>query len=400
LALWFLFSFYPAKVVTTAPTWPQVEKLLWSEITRAYNTSRFFLGGRLLQTDLKIDEEWFATGFSTRGKASEREYGAPKFQGYHSENLLVILDEAPGVEHEIWTSIEGIIVSPNNKVIAVGNPTSPTGDFYDACKSPLWTKINVSSFDHPNVKENKIIVPGAVTKEWIEERRIDWGEDSPLWTAKVLGEFPIEGTDTLIPLMWAEACVNLNLSTEGDKRLGVDVARYGDDKTAIVEILGQVVQPIESVNKKDTNWTIGRVINKNNDLEYDYIGIDDTGVGGGVTDGLENEGLSISACNFGSSAIEKDKFENLKAEFYWNLREAIKKRELSLPDDKELINELCSLKFSYTRKGLIKIESKDDMKKRGLKSPDKADALVIAYNAGRTKNLPGISIISIDNDEL
>lgn len=399
LALWFLFSFYPAKVVTTAPTWPQVEKLLWSEISKAFNTSVVPLGGRLLQTELKINEEWFATGFSTRGKASEREFGAPKFQGYHSENLLIILDEGPGVEHEIWTSINGLIVSPNNKVLAIGNPTSPTGDFYEACKNPLWQKLNISSFDHPNVKENKIIVPGAVTKEWIEERRIDWGEDSPLWIAKVLGQFPVEGEDTLIPLSWAEACIGLDLSEEGEKKLGIDVARYGNDKTVFCEIFGKIVKPLEAVNKKDTNWTIGKALDKNKNIKYDYIGVDDTGVGGGVTDGLENEGLDISALNFGSAAQENDKFENLKAEMYWNLREAIKKKEISLPDDKELINELCSIKYSYTRKGCIKIESKDDLKKRGLKSPDKADALVIAFNCGFVKNIPTINIISIDRDE-
>ena len=398
LALWFLYSFYPAKVITTAPTWPQVEKLLWSEITKAYNTASFPLGGRILQTELKIDEEWFATGFSTRGKVSEREYGTPKFQGYHSENLLVLLDEGPGVEHEIWTSIESLIVGENNKVGAFGNPTSPSGDFYEACKNPLWKKVHISSFDHPNVKQGKIVVPGAVTKEWIEERRIDWGEDSPLWIAKVLGQFPAEGSDTLIPLSWAEACVGLGLSDEGDKKLGVDVARYGDDKTVFSEIYGQVAQPLESVSKKDTNYTIGRVIVKDKKLQFDMIGIDDTGVGGGVTDGLENEGLSIQAVNFGSSAVENDKFENLKAEFYWNLREAIKKKELELPDDKELISQLCSIKYAYTRKGHIKIESKDDLKKRGLKSPDKADALVIAYNLGHQKNEPLINIISIDND--
>lgn len=109
LALWFLYSFYPAKVITTAPTWPQVEKLLWTEIANAYNKSKFPLGGRLLQTDLKIEEDWFATGISTSAKVSERDFGASKFQGFHSPNLLVILDEGPGVEHSIWTAVETLI---------------------------------------------------------------------------------------------------------------------------------------------------------------------------------------------------------------------------------------------------------------------------------------------------
>jgi hypothetical protein len=397
LALWFLFCFYPAKVITTAPTWSQVEMLLWSEISKAYNTSKFNLGGRLLQTTLKIDEDWFAIGFSTRGKASEREYGAPKFQGFHSKNLLVILDEGPGVEHEIWTSIETLITGENNKIIAIGNPTSPSGDFFNACKSPLWKKIEVSCFDHPNVKENRIIVPGAVTTGWINERRDEWGEDSPLWISKVLGKFPAEGTDTLIPLTWAEACIGLALSEEGQRKLGVDVARFGDDQTVFTKIFGHVVKSQEAVNKKDTSWTSGKVKSMNMSDKFDIVGIDDTGVGGGVTDGLVEDGdVEVDAINFGESAIEDDKFENRKAELYWVLREDIRDKKISLPDDKELINQLCSIKFSFTRKGRIKIESKDEMKKRGFKSPDKADSLAIAWGAGNKKDDPSITIVSLE----
>ncbi len=397
LALWFLYCHYPAKVITTAPTWTQVQMLLWSEIAKAHNTAQFELGGRLLSTDLKIEEDWFAIGFSTKGKAAEKEYGVPRFQGFHSENLLVLLDEAPGVEHEIWTSVETLITGVNNKIVAIGNPMSPSGDFYEACKSPLWKKVEISSFEHPNVKENKIIVPGAVTLEWIDERRQEWGEDSPLWISKVIGQFPVEGTDTLIPLSWAEACVGLELSEEGEKRLGIDVARYGGDQTVLCSIFGHVVRKLEAFNKKDTNFTIGRAKVLNNRDEFDAIGVDDTGVGGGVTDGLEDAGLEVQAENFGASAVEDDKFENRKAELYWNLREDIRDKKISLPDDKELVNQLCSIKYSYTRKGKIKIESKDDMKKRGLKSPDRADALAIAWSAGRTKQAPEISIISVEN---
>lgn len=378
IALWFLFCFYPSKVITSAPTWSQVELLLWSEIKNAYNTAQFKLGGRLLDTQLKIEEDWFAIGLSTRGKASEREFGTPKFQGFHSENLLVLLDEAPGIESEIWTSVETLITGANNKIVAIGNPTSPSGKFYDSCKSPLWKKIEISSFDHPNVKTGQIIVPGAVTTEWIEERRKEWGEDSPLWKAKVLGQFPDEGDDTLIPLTWAEACVGLNLGTQGDRKLGVDVARFGSDMTVFCTLLGSTVLPLESVNKKDTNFTIGRVKVLHNNENFDQIAIDDTGVGGGVTDGLSDVDSNIEPVNFGEAALESDKFENMKAELYWNLREDIRDKKISLPDDKELINQLCSIRYSYTRKGRIKIESKDELKKRGLKSPDKADALALA----------------------
>jgi hypothetical protein len=124
---------------------------------------------------------------------------------------------------------------------------------------------------------------------------------------------------------------------------------------------------------------------------------DDSGVGGGVTDGVQDAGKDFEPINFGFSAIEDDKFENRKAEIFWVLREDIRDKRISLPDDKELINQLCSIKYSYTRKGKIKIESKDEMKKRGLRSPDKADSLAIGWSAGRVTEEPKITIIS--NDE-
>lgn len=399
IVLWFLSCFYPSKVITTAPTWNQVERQLWTEIAKAYNTMQFPLTAELLQTRLKIEEDWFAVGFSTTGHKAERDFGAVKFQGYHSPNLLVALDEGPGVDHSIWVSAETLITGENNKIIAIGNPTSPSGDFYDACKSPLWKKVEISSFDHPNVKQNKIVIPGAVTREWIDERRMEWGEGSPLWDAKILGKFPAEGTDTLIPLAKAEACIGLGLSREGEKRLGVDVARYGDDSTSLCDIHGQVVLPLEVVNKKDTSWTAGRIKIKHKTHKYDAIAVDDTGVGGGVTDALEDDEIDVDAINFGSQAVDNNMFENRVSEMYWFAREKILAQEIELPNDSELINQLCSRKYKYTRRGKYQIESKDDLKKRGLKSPDKADSFVLALNAGITENAPEITIITTGDDE-
>lgn len=397
IAIWFLYCFPPAKVITTAPTWPQVELLLWSELKHALEISVIPFGGRILQTEIKIRDDWFAVGFSTRGKAAERQYGTPKFQGFHAPNLLVLLDEGPGVEHEIWVSVDSLIVSENNKVLAMGNPTSPSGDFYEACKSPLWRKVQISSYDHPNVKLDQIVVPGAVTREWIEERKLDWGEDSPLWQAKVLGQFPTEGEDTLIPLAWVEACVGLELSREGMRKLGVDVARFGGDSTVFTEVEGQVVLPQEAYNKKDTNFTTGIIESKHREKQFDAIGVDDGSMGGGVVDNLSNDGIDVEPFVFGSSAIEDGRFENQKAEIFWNLRCDIRDKKISLPDDKELINQVCSLKYGYTRKGKIKIESKDEMKKRGLKSPDKADSLAIAWSAGRELVSPTVTIMGLDD---
>jgi len=384
LALWFLFCHYPAKVVTTAPTWPQVEKILWSEIGKAYNSTAVPLGGRLLTTELKIEKDWFAIGLSPKEDVASKEFGVAKFQGYHSPNLLILLDEGAGVRASTYITAESLISSENNKIVAIGNPESSSGYFYDKSRSPLWNKVHISCFDHPNVKENKIIIPGAVTRQWIDDRRTEWGEGSPLWQAKVLGDFPDEGDDTLFPLSWVERSMRLNLEAKGKKKLGADIARFGNDKTVFYTIIGNKVTEWQEFSKIDTMETAGRIMQKHHKVKYDSIGVDDTGLGGGVSDRLLELDIPVEKMIFGAKATDSDRFFNKRAEVYWILRERLDpkfKDPLQIPDDPELRYQLTSIKFKYSSRG-IQIETKDDMKKRGLKSPDKADALAIANYAG------------------
>ncbi|HCX21360.1 MAG TPA: hypothetical protein DHN29_05560 [Cytophagales bacterium] len=394
LALAFLYSFYPSKIITTAPTWPQVETLLWGEIRKAHSESKIPLGGLPQKTKLELSPDWFLRGLSTTGSVAEREFGATRFQGFHSENLLVILDEAPGVEPSIWIATESLIVGDNNRILAIGNPTSPTGMFYDACRSPLWNKIQVSCYDHPNVKENRTVIPGAVTPNWIDERKQEWGEDSPLYKAKILGDFPDEGEDTLIPLSWAEDAMHKQLKAEGKRRLGCDVARFGSDKTVIFEMNGPVANLLDVTGKVDTMVTVGKI--RSYAKDDTLIAVDDSGVGGGVTDRLRELEDSVDAVNFGERAIEPERFANLKAEAFWLLRERFKPNSpdpIQIPDSQELLFQLTSIKYTCTSKGQIKIESKEDMKKRGMKSPDLADALAICNYAGRRNKEPTITIL-------
>ena len=389
VAIWFLSVHRPAIVLTTAPTGRQVEKVLWGEIHSAYNSSNVPLGGKLLQVNWRIDDGTYAMGFSTDESVSQREFGSTKMQGFHSPNLLLILDEAAGIPSEIWTGATSILTGENNKLVAIGNPSSPTGPFYDTFKSPIYNKISLSCFDHPNVKEGRIIVPGAVTAEWIEERKAEWGEKSPLYQAKVLGNFPTEGTDTLVPLTWVEKAVeNPAIVAEGAKSIGCDVARFGDDLTTIYKCTGNWFDLVEAVGKQDTTETAGKLTIAANEHETEFVAVDDTGVGGGVTDILRANGTSVVPVNFGCSAEDPEKFFNLKAEIYWGLREAFEKGEIRIPNIPQLVNELSSIKFSVTPKGQIKIESKDEMKKRGHKSPDHADGLAICFYAKRANWIP------------
>lgn len=383
LAIWFLTCFKPSIVLTTAPTGRQVEKLLWGELHSAYNSAKIPLGGKLLNTQWKITENNYAIGFATNESLDQREFGSTKLQGFHSPNLLILLDEAAGIPQEIYTAISSLITGDNNRVIAIGNPTSPTGPFFETFKSSIWHNINISCFDHPNIKTGKTVIPGAVTKEWLEERKEEWGENTPLWEAKVLGNFPKEGADTLIPLTWIENAINNvnKIEPTGKRVIGADIARYGEDETVRYRGTGKFFEFIEATRKEGTMQTAGRLIADKRDHNAEIIAVDDTGVGGGVTDRLNELGEPVLPLNFGAGAKDAERFANLKAEIFWLLRESLRKTECRLPDDDKLKNQLASIKFKYTSKGQIQIESKDDMKKRGLKSPDRADALAITHYA-------------------
>jgi hypothetical protein len=399
IILWWLFTHFPSKVITTAPTWQQVESILWGEIRSSILMSKIPLVDQkcVLNTEIKIAPDWFAKGISTTERVEQREFGSTKFQGFHSPNLLIVMDEAPGVEHSIHIALETLATGSNNRLLKIGNPTSPTGSFYDNCYSNLWKKILISAYDHPNVKEKREIVPGAVTIEWIERVKEEWGENSPLYKAKVLGEFPDETEDTLIPLSWLEKAVYAEVEPTDYRVLGVDVARFGDDKSIVCEIKNNSATFIHEKTKEDTMTLVGRITNIAEN--YKHIYVDGTGVGGGVVDRLkevlnsqersEKLGHRVREINNGGkSELEPRRFFNIRAEMYWHLRERLrpdgeKYLKLRIPDDDELKAQLAGIKIGYASDGRLKIESKDDMKSRGLKSPDKADALCLASWANK-----------------
>ncbi|MFO7325985.1 MAG: hypothetical protein DIU62_009735, partial [Pseudomonadota bacterium] len=203
VALWFLYSHPYSIVATTAPSFRQVKRVLWQEIRRAHRRARVPLGGRLLQTELQIDDKWYAFGFSTRDP--------DRFQGLHEGHVLVIVDEAAGVSPEIWTAIEGVLTGAHTRLLAIGNPTEPSGPFYELFREPGVAKIHISAFDTPNVQAGRILIPGLVDREWVEDKKRRWGESSPMYQSRVLGRFPESGKDTLIPLSWVQAAQERSL---------------------------------------------------------------------------------------------------------------------------------------------------------------------------------------------
>lgn len=387
-SLWFLFCFPRSRVITTAPTARQVESILWEEIRAQYNNSRVPLGGRLLKTSLSIDDKWFALGLSTDDPT--------RFQGQHAEHLLLVVDEAPGVEDVIYEAAQGILTSRYAKCLLIGNPTSASGYFYDCFHNPLWSKFFISAYDSPGVTDPDRY-PTLTTMKWINERKAEWGESSPMFQARVLGQFPEEGEDVLIPLSWCERAARRGMKEKDKKEyqitdrafLGLDVARFGSNRTVLTTFVPNKVQRIKSVQTRDTMEAVRMVVAEATELGTKLIGVavDDTGLGGGVTDRLRELGYPVTAVNFSNKSSRPNQFKGIRDEMYWDLRELFRADEIVIPDNERLIAQLSSIKYiPDKRTGIIRIETKDEMRKRGLKSPDEADSLALAVWRARSLN--------------
>jgi len=388
--MWFLYCFKNSKVVTTAPTWHQVENLLWREIRDIHASSKYPLGGKILQTQIELDKQWFAIGLST--DRPER------FSGVHAEHILLVVDEASGVSQVIYDAAEGYLTTPGAKLLLIGNPTQLSGEFYNAFRSPLYYKIHISAFDSPNLRAGKVIRPYLVTPEWVEEKRQKWGEDSPLWYSRVLGEFPEQGDDTLIPLAWIEAAQQRWYEIEPGEpvELGVDVARYGTDTSVIVMRKGNKVEIVAKLQKQNTMEVAGAVVQALRQTGAKVAKVDVVGLGAGVVDRLKEQCYPVQEMNAGEGAQDNERFVNKRAEWYWALRERFQAGDIAIPPDDELASQLASIKYKFDSRGRVQIEGKEDMRKRGLSSPDLADAVMLAFAVIKSVDVPIVLPIGVD----
>ena len=403
VAGWYLYTRSPCIVITTAPKATQVRDLLWGRFRAMWSQTRLPLHGECLLSrcePIRHDPEWYAVGYTARD--------AEGFQGYHEAHVLIIFDEAPGVPPFIYDAVEGIMSTENVRWLGIGNPTERSGHFYRANVSPLYNSIHISAYDHPNVVHGRALYSKAVAPGWPAERLQEWGEKHPLYLSRVMGEFPDEGEDTLIPLSWIESAVDRSVSSDGDKLISCDVARFGLDETVFYLLQGRLFDILEKYVGKDTVATAGRLIRWKRSSMADLIVIDDVGVGGGVTDQVKDqlpkeERKTVVAFNAGERAKHPDEFFNLGSEAWWCLRLAFEesykaqqggsddlKVGLSIPNDPVLIGQLAGRKYDVTSKGLIKVESKKDMAARGEPSPDRADALTMGW-FGRVHRPPRVT---------
>ncbi len=422
--LWYLQRHNSAIVLSTAPTFRQVRHVLWRQIRSLYRPASDILGGRMLDTRWELADDRYALGLSATD--------AEQFQGFHSPNLLVVIDEAEGVDEEIYEAVESVMTSADAKLLLIGNPTTGSGGFHRAFhrERGIYTTITISALESPNVVAGQNSIPGLTTAQWVEERRAMWGEQSPLYRARILGEFPDRADDSLLAVPDLEAAVfgvgannhsplpadaagplttpshplpaanhplttpNQPLTTPnhplpaddwalttaaGPLVLGVDPARFGPDRSVVLVRRGSRVEDIRVYPSINTTGLAGVVANLYHELHPDRINIDEVGVGVGVVDNLREQGIPVHGVN-GSLPPQRDRAcGNLRAEGYWTLARRFEKRNIRIPHDAELMAELASLRYRFNSRGKVLMESKQDMKRRGLPSPDKADALMLAF---------------------
>ena len=376
-------DFGSAFVVTTAPSWPQVQAILWREIRRLHHKAN--LPGRITQDCVwhmghaqgSSDEEIVGMG------RKPADYDEQAFQGIHARYILIVIDEACGVPVALWDAVLSLATNENARVLAIGNPDDPSSYFATVCKPGSgWNVIKISAYDTPNFTGEEIpewLSQDLVSQGWVEDRKRDWGEESPVFVSKVLGEFPDISDEYLISPAMLERAYATNLPGLGRGRYGADIAAMGKDKSVVYRNRDGHIRYIDSWAKMDTMKTTGRLVqllNKHYPQQVPAT-IDSIGVGAGVVDRLREQGLEVIGFQGSQRAFRPDKFKNRRSEVYWEFRQAIEDGVYDLdPSDEQLAAELTSIKYWIDSGGRVVVESKEDMRERGLNRPDRADACV------------------------
>lgn len=382
------------KVITTAGAWRQLQRYLWPEVQKWARRLRVPIRrDQLLTMDLKLH---YGQAFAV---ASD---DPANIEGAHADEILYIIDEAKNVPPDTWDAIEGAMSAGNAYCLANSTPGKAEGRLFEIHSKRQgyedWTTIHVKLED--------AIKAGRIKPEWAEARARQWGKTSPIYLNRVLGEFSTTDSDGVIPLDWLEAANERWKELEEAGRLesspltavAADVAtEEGVDKTIIVNRHGQVLTTVLSLPHVDTMKTARHVkivldtkasAQKTRKLRPIAV-IDAIGVGTGVVDTLREQGYKVDAFMGSNKPKFQDKtgeltFLNRRAEAWWGLRDLLNPAfgsDIAIPEIPTLIGDLVAPKWDQTPSGAIKIEEKDEVRKRLGRSPDEGDAVTMAFNA-------------------
>lgn len=375
VVLWQLLTHYPTKVAITANSAHQLSDVLWTEIDRwARNMPQPFKDLLEFKSDkisLKEAKDSFAVARTSRRENPEA------LAGFHSPNMMFVIEEASGVPDVVFETASGALSTPQSKIIMCGNPTRSDGYFYDAFHADRerWHCITVSC------REGEYVDP-----KFIGDMAEKYGEESNVFRVRVLGEFPTQSDDVLLPLHLIEDATKRDVEAGPTTPVvwGLDVARYGGDRSALCKRQGNVViEEIKTWQNKDLMQLAGIILSEYDVVPYrmrpEAIYVDAIGLGAGLADRLRELDLPAVAVSVSESASLKDRFNRLRDELFWSCREWFEARDCKMPEDDTLISELSGVRYKYLSTGKLKVESKDEMKKRGQRSPDVADAFVLTF---------------------
>lgn len=384
--LWFLAAYPHSVVVTTAPTWNQVEKQLWREMASAFEAGKEFFAtlgqSEIFKTDLVIAPDWYATGIST--EKPER------FSGFHSRNILLVIDEASGVAPDIFEAGEGFLTSRNAKVLLIGNPTQPAGNFYDAFHKEAadWHLIHISTFDTPAFTGEKVsedVAASLPQREYPEVMARRYGEESAPYDYRVLGNFPRASDDAICKAWDVERAQRVELEPGAPVVISCDIARKGGDETVIAVRRGNHVRIVDAYAGKDQNWTLGRLLQIERQVyeeePFDIVHvIDMAGLGSGTYDALcEASAFPVHGFNSSHRARNPMEYPNRRSEAWFTFAERLRQGTVDLDPDDQLFADLVAPLYSVDSKGRRVAEEKDEMRKRLRRSPDRADAVLMAF---------------------
>lgn len=405
---WWISTREDAVVQSTAPTYNQVHGLLWEEIRKLHNEHG--LRGRVT-----LGDTWLAP-LVKNGRSGEIQVGEGRkpadnnlhgFHGTHRpDGVLVVLDEGCGIAQAIFTGAEAITTASFDRTLTVGNPDDPNTEFGDifANKGELWNLITVSAFDTPNftgeaeelrkkyrkdpakAAQVERLLAGMPQPETVEQQKKLWGEESARYLSKVLAEFPPVGEDSFYSGLEIETARNnvIEPDSAAFRVLSVDVARSVDrDRTVIASNFGGHVEIVDTMQVRDLMEIAARVHKLAMELDVDQVRVDSIGVGGGVVDRLTQ--LAWTAVNkylvveMKANGRAPDPSIHSGERDYWydTLKYQMRNGLVDLPDHPELIKELGMVHYAYPN-GRLKIEKKDEIRKRTGKSPDFTDAVIMS----------------------
>lgn len=372
-----------ALVVTTAPTYDQVTRILWRYIRMIHSTYK--LPGKVLETN-----EWKINGVLVGFGRKPDDNDISSFQGFHEDYVLAIADEAGGISDTLYTGLEAITTNDYARVLCIGNPDNRGTQFHRTFTNAdaPWTKFTISAYDTPSFTKEKVpadIAKGLTSKNWVEDRIKDWGKDDPRYFAKVLGEFPDHSENTLFSQTTIAKGIDTEIEKDADEPviLGCDIARFGVDKTTVYIYQNGNLRMLDAWGQTNTEETANRILQLAFENDADEVRIDGVGIGAGVLDKVatrsEDRFLTISMVGNGPTP-DNAKWLNSRAYWYDNLRQRMADGEIDIDAlDRNLKEELEIIQYHFDNpRAVLQIESKKEMRKRGVKSPDYADAAIYA----------------------